>query len=68
MTRFGIFLAIFGAGSFLLNLAGQEFVLLMWIDNWGTVVGNLIRIGLIVGGIGLAIAGMVTSKGQSEGE
>ena len=66
MTQLGVTMALLGAGSFLLNMAGREFILLMWIDFWGPAVGLLIRVGLIVGGIGLAIAGMMTKTPSSE--
>ncbi len=51
MTRIGIWLIIFGVGSFLLNLLNMEFILLMWIDSWGPTVGLLIRGGLVAVGI-----------------
>ena len=41
MKSLGIWLAIFGVGSLLLNLMGMEFKILMWIDNWGHVGGLL---------------------------
>jgi hypothetical protein len=52
MQGFGGFLVLMGAGSFVLHFMNMEFRLLGWVDNWGPVVGNCIRIGLIVvGGI-----------------
>lgn len=56
MGKLGIWLLIFGVGSFLLNMAGMEFRLLMWIDLWGPTVGTFIRVGLIVAGAGLIAA------------
>jgi hypothetical protein len=58
MKRAGVFIAILGAGSFLLNMAGREFVLLMWIDMFGTTIGTVIRVALIVLGIGLFLVGL----------
>mgnify|MGYP000374458463 FL=1 len=53
MKQIGGLMALLGAGSFVINMLGREFTLLMWIDNWGTTVGTAIRIGLIVVGVGL---------------
>lgn len=50
MRNIGIYLVLFGAGSFILNSFGYEFKLLMWIDNWGVTMGNIIRIAAVVGG------------------
>ena len=50
MSEFGKLLLILGLGSFLLNSIGAEFRLLMWIDNWGPVVGHCIRGGFVVVG------------------
>lgn len=62
MTGLGQFLLFFGAGSVVLNLLEREFVILMWIDRWGPQVGWAIRIGMIVVGAGLWIAGVVGKK------
>lgn len=53
-----MWMAIFGAGSFVLNMMGREFSLLSWIDNWGPTVGIGIRAGLIVVGAILFFVGM----------
>lgn len=50
-------MVLFGAGSFILNMLGREFSLLMWIDNWGPTIGMVIRIGLVVVGGALWFAG-----------
>ncbi len=57
MKSLGGWLFIFGAGSFLLNMFGMEFMLLSWIDNWGPTVGLGIRVGLIVVGAALWLIG-----------
>lgn len=62
MSQFGIWLIIFGVGSFLLGLFGMEFRLLMWVDMWGAVVGNMIRGGLIALGVVLLLADRGTSQ------
>jgi hypothetical protein len=52
MQGIGGFLVLMGAGSFVLHFINVEFRLLGWVDNWGTGVGNGIRIAMIVvGGI-----------------
>lgn len=52
MQGLGGFLVLMGAGSFVLHLINMEFMLVSWVDNWGTGVGNGIRIAMIVvGGI-----------------
>jgi hypothetical protein len=69
MSKVGVWLIIFGVGSFLLNMAGMEFRLLMWIDTWGSTVGNLIRGGLVVAGAGLVAADrLAQSKTGSKDE
>lgn len=67
MKGIGSFLFIMGAGSFVLNMIGMEFRLLMWIDMWGPGVGLAIRLALIaVGGI-LWGVGMKLDAGGSVG-
>jgi hypothetical protein len=52
MLGFGGFLVLMGAGSFVLHLINMEFMLVSWVDNLGTAVGNGIRIAkIVVGGI-----------------
>jgi hypothetical protein len=52
MQGIGGFLVLMGAGSFVLHFMDMEFRLLGWVDNWGPVAGNGIRIAMIVvGGI-----------------
>ncbi|MDH5411349.1 MAG: hypothetical protein OEY16_08180 [Alphaproteobacteria bacterium] len=53
MKSFGSLLMILGVGSFVLNMIGYEFSLLMWIDNWGETVGWVIRGAMVVVGAGL---------------
>ncbi len=64
MKGIGSFLFIMGAGSFVLNLIGMEFKLLMWIDLWGPNVGLAIRLGLMaVGGALWAVCLKLESGG-----
>ena len=65
MAKLGGFLFVFGVLSFVINLFGREFILLMWIDMWGRSVGNIIRIGMIV--LGLILMAL-TGVGSSEEE
>lgn len=53
MKSFGSMLMLLGAGSFVLNMIGYEFILIMWIDVWGETAGWAIRGAMIVGGAGL---------------
>ncbi|TXH77828.1 MAG: hypothetical protein E6Q88_00410 [Lysobacteraceae bacterium] len=62
MKTLGLWLFIFGAGSFLLNVFGMEFRLLSWIDNWGPTVGIAIRVGLVVVGAVLWLLGNKQEK------
>ncbi len=50
MKQIGGLMAFLGAGSFILNMLGREFSLLMWIDSWGPTMGTVIRVGLVVVG------------------
>lgn len=64
MKQFGIFLLVFGAGSFVLNMMNYEFTLMMWINTWGPTVGVVIRVAMIGLGILLLVLG---SRGATEG-
>ena len=57
MKNIGGIMVLFGAGSFVLGLIGYEFSLMMWVDNWGTAVGHVIRGALIVVGGALWFVG-----------
>jgi hypothetical protein len=50
MQNLGGLLVFLGAGSFLIHFLEREFLLISWVDNWGTGVGNGIRIAMIVVG------------------
>lgn len=63
MKGIGSFCFIMGAGSFVLNLIGMEFRLLMWIDLWGPSVGLMIRLGLMAAGAALWLVGMKLEAG-----
>jgi hypothetical protein len=62
-----MWLFIFGAGSFVLNMLGMEFVILSWIDTWGPAIGTVIRIGLIVAGAALWLIGRKQEAAQPAG-
>ncbi len=63
MRSIGMYLAIFGAISIVLNFLGRELVILSWADNWGPTVGWAIRIGMIVVGLAIMFLG---PKGEEE--
>ena len=65
MKSIGWLLVFLGAGSFVLNLIGYEFKLLMWIDNWGVEAGWAIRGAMVVAGGVLLFLGM---KGETAAE
>ena len=48
MKQIGSFLLFFGVGSMVLNLIDYEFILLMWVDNWGSGIGWGIRSAAVV--------------------
>ncbi len=50
MQNIGGLLVLLGAGSFVLHFMNMEFMLVGWVDNWGTGIGNGIRIAMIVVG------------------
>lgn len=53
MKSFGSLLLFFGIGSSVLYLIDYNISLLMWIDNWGEMIGWAIRGSMIVVGAGL---------------
>ena len=65
MKSIGMYLAIAGFGSLLLNLVGYEFSLLMWIDNWGITTGYAIRGAAIVAGVALFLIGTKQEQEQA---
>ena len=67
MKSWGMWLFIFGAGSFVLNMLGMEFVILSWIDNWGPTVGIVIRVGLMVAGAAMGLIGRKQEAAQPAG-
>ena len=57
MKQLGGLLIFFGIGSIVLNFMDYEFIVTMWVDNWGTNIGWGIRIALIVVGAILFFVG-----------
>lgn len=57
MRRFGIFLIVMAAGSAILPFLGMQFIVMSWVDSWGTTVGWVIRAAVLALGIVLAVAG-----------
>lgn len=62
MGQVASFLLLFGVGSIVLNFFNYEFMLLSWVDNWGTTVGWVIRGTMIVVGAAL----FFLSRGEKE--
>jgi hypothetical protein len=51
LKSIGGYMFFFGVGSVILSFFDMQFVLLSWIDAWGTTTGWAIRAGLtVVGG------------------
>lgn len=48
--KIGLILAAMGIMSIILSIFNYNIRLLMWVDLWGTGMGWVIRIALIVGG------------------
>lgn len=53
MKSLGMYLALGGIISIVLNYMDRNLSILMWIDNWGETTGWAIRIGLVVVGAAL---------------
>ncbi len=72
LSAVGAFLAGVGLLSIILNIlyvfhiASLEVRILMWIDNWGTKVGWVIRIGITVAGAALYLIGNISGKSSQE--
>jgi len=66
MKNIGGLMVLFGAGSLVLGMIGFEFSLMMWVDNWGTTVGYVIRGALIVVGGALWLMGNSAESGQPQ--
>jgi len=50
MRTIGMYMAIAGLASIILQFLDRNLVILMWIDNWGETMGWVIRGGLLVVG------------------
>ncbi len=64
MTVIGFFLFFSGMYALSLSLVGVQASYLVWIDKWGGLIGLLIRLGMIIFGVLLA----VIAKGNFSGE
>ena len=65
MKSLGGYMFFFGVGSIVLYFMNMEFILLAWIDMWGTDIGWGIRIALALVG---AILWFVGNKKESATE
>jgi hypothetical protein len=67
MQGFGGLLFFLGVGSFVLHYINMELLLVSWVDNWGTGVGNGIRVAMIVvGGILWLLGRKQAAQGSSQ--
>lgn len=66
MAGWGLTLIVLGIGSYFLQNAGMEFILLAWVDNWGTTVGNGIRIGVAVLGAIMIVVDRLRASSRKE--
>lgn len=53
MNRLGGYLFLYGSITILFKLAGENGVLIRWIDTWGEDVGWFLRIGILIAGIAI---------------
>lgn len=51
LAGLGVLMTVFGVTVTILSLFGYNITLFLWLNNWGTTMGWLIRIGFIIGGI-----------------
>jgi hypothetical protein len=57
MKKLGGTLFFFGVGSIVLYFLGMQFIILAWIDLWGSTIGWMIRAALIIVGAILWLIG-----------
>lgn len=62
----GSLMAIFGIMSSVLSLFNYNLRILMWVDLWGTTVGWIIRVALIV--VGAALFFMFGTSSEEDEE
>jgi len=62
LMSIGGFIALAGVISIVLSFINYNLRILMWIDNWGTTVGWIIRIGLVVVGGVLILIGKLSTR------
>jgi hypothetical protein len=68
MASWGFTFILLGLGSFILNLLDFEFMLLAWVDHWGTVPGNCIRLGIAALGLVMIIVPALRSNSGASSE
>ena len=54
-TLIGFLLFVLGVLALVLSIVGVQLVFLQWIDNWGGLVGFVIRLLMIIFGLVLVI-------------
>jgi hypothetical protein len=65
LSSIGALLAVFGIASAVLSFFDYNLKLLMWVDLWGTTMGWVIRVALIVVG-GALFLGFNKSEDEEE--
>lgn len=65
MKDLGGLLAFFGIGSIVLYFLEMEFVVLSWIDTWGTGIGWTIRIAMAVIGGAMWLFGAPSEEAEA---
>jgi hypothetical protein len=53
MSRFGVYIVLYAITSMVLWFVNINWMFLAWVDLWGPVVGWLLRISILVAGIGV---------------
>jgi hypothetical protein len=61
ISTIGAVIAIYGIASSVLFFIGYNMRLLVWVDQWGSGAGWLIRALMIAAGVGMYISGRKTA-------
>ncbi|MFT5819071.1 MAG: hypothetical protein ACI8ZM_000293 [Crocinitomix sp.] len=66
ISSIGALLGLIGLGSSILSLFNYNLRILMWVDMWGTTMGWIIRVALIIGGGALFLLFNKSSETEEE--
>ena len=67
MTDLGGFLLVMGMGSLMLYFTRFELKLMDWIDTWGTGLGLILRVLIMLVGLCLYILGTIKETAEKHG-